>query len=595
MTERSASAALSLTAFATLLLIALLMGANHVAARIAFDHGVDVATAVAVRSIATALVVGLLIVVQRAPVATTPRQRRFLPAIGLIVGVQSICLYSSVARLPVALALLAFNTYPLWTALWARVLYAHRPERRVVRAMPVMLLGLALALDVSGAASGLGASLQWQRIGVGVAFALGAAASFGLALVLTQHEVGALDGRLRTTSTMAIVAVMALARRRLQGGFHLPDVAAGWWGLRPADAALRHRHHHPVHGAAAPRRGRQLGDHERRAGVRAGAGLADPRPGDRAVAGGRARCWSWPPWCGSASGPRPESLGAGRTFEAAPQPLSLDQRLTASAKRSTSRRRCRPASTGAPRARRRGRSPAPRCAAEEQRVAQPLRVVDAGRPEPAGSGTVTMQPTMARAWSRAGPSARPAGARCARRGRGCARASPRAEDVAHEVEAGGRRQPGRGIAGAGPLELLQPVVVGDAPGDDAGMQHRLAPGAAHRMPQLRGAKHHLCRLAAYQSTSSAAMSRSTGPAHAHRPPAPARRRAAGRGHRGERHDERGLPSSRGRAPPGGCAGRAARRPLRTQSAIARRETAARGPDRAPRWRAMNAAARATPP
>ena len=71
---------------------------------------------------------------------------------------QSLCLYSAVARLPVALALLAFNTYPLWTALWARVLYAHRPERRVVRAMPVMLLGLALALDVFGAASGLGAA-----------------------------------------------------------------------------------------------------------------------------------------------------------------------------------------------------------------------------------------------------------------------------------------------------------------------------------------------------------------------------------------------------------------------------------------------------
>jgi drug/metabolite transporter (DMT)-like permease len=175
--------------------------------------------------------VGLLIVVQRAPVATTPRQRRFLPAIGLIVGVQSVCLYSAVARLPVALALLAFNTYPLWTALWARALYAHRPERRVVRAMPVMLLGLALALDVLGAASGLGAALQWQRIGVGVAFALAAAATFGLALVLTQHEAGKLDGRLRTASTMAIVAVMALGGVALQGGFHLPDVAAGWWGL----------------------------------------------------------------------------------------------------------------------------------------------------------------------------------------------------------------------------------------------------------------------------------------------------------------------------------------------------------------------------
>ncbi len=231
MSERSAPGALSITAFATLLLIGLLMGANHVAARTAFDHGVDVATAVAVRSTITALVVGFIMVVQHVPVALTARQRRFLPAIGGLIGVQSLCLYSAVARLPVALALLAFNTYPLWTALWARVLYAHRPERRVVLAMPVMLLGLGLALDVLGAASGLGAAAQWQHIGAGVAFALTAAATFGLALVLTQHEAGTLDGRLRTASTMAIVAVLALVGVAWQGGFHLPNAAAGWWGL----------------------------------------------------------------------------------------------------------------------------------------------------------------------------------------------------------------------------------------------------------------------------------------------------------------------------------------------------------------------------
>ena len=231
MSERSTATALSITAFASLLLIGLLMGANHVAARIAFDHGVDVVTAVAVRSTVTALVVGLAMAAQRVPLVLTARQRRFLQAIGVIVAVQSVCLYSAVARLPVALALLAFNTYPLWTALWARVFYAHRPERRVVVAMPVMLIGLALALDVLGAASGLGAALQWQRIGAGVAFALSAAATFGVALVLTQHEAGTLDGRLRTTSTMSIVAVLALVGVAWQGGFHWPNASAGWWGL----------------------------------------------------------------------------------------------------------------------------------------------------------------------------------------------------------------------------------------------------------------------------------------------------------------------------------------------------------------------------
>ena len=130
-----------------------------------------------------------------------------------------------------ALALLAFNTYPLWTALWARLLYRHHASPLLWRAMPVMLLGLALALDVLGAASGLGAAGQWSRIGAGVAFALAAAGTFGLALVITQHETGTLDGRVRTLSTMTIVGLMAMAGVAWQGGPHLPTAAAGWWGL----------------------------------------------------------------------------------------------------------------------------------------------------------------------------------------------------------------------------------------------------------------------------------------------------------------------------------------------------------------------------
>jgi drug/metabolite transporter (DMT)-like permease len=154
-----------------------------------------------------------------------------LPVVGLLVGVQSLCLYSAVARLPVALALLAFNTYPLWTALWARLVYGHRPEPRVLRAMPVMLLGLAMALDVLGAASGLGAALHWTQIGAGVAFALAAAATFGMALVLTQHETVGLDGRVRTACTLGVASVIALAGVGAQGGFHLPVDGLGWLGL----------------------------------------------------------------------------------------------------------------------------------------------------------------------------------------------------------------------------------------------------------------------------------------------------------------------------------------------------------------------------
>ena len=223
--------ALSGAAFATLLLIALMMGANHVAARLAFNNGVDVATAVAFRSVVTALAVAALLATQRVPLRFTARNKRILPVIGLLIAVQSLCLYSAVARLPVALALLAFNTYPIWTALWDWVLYRRSPERALLLAMPVILIGLALALDVLGAASGLGTAGQWGRIGTGVAFALAAAATFGVALVLTQHEAGDVDGRVRTLTTMSIVGLFALAGVAVQGGFQLPQAAIGWWGL----------------------------------------------------------------------------------------------------------------------------------------------------------------------------------------------------------------------------------------------------------------------------------------------------------------------------------------------------------------------------
>jgi drug/metabolite transporter (DMT)-like permease len=222
---------LTLTGFLTLLLIAFMMGANHVAARTAFNHGVDVVTAVTFRSTVTALVVALILWQQKVVLQVNSRQRKFLLLIGGLIAVQSFCLYSSVARLPVALALLAFNTYPLATALWARLLYGHRPERAVLLAMPVLFLGLALALDVLGAASGLGAAQQWGQIGAGVAFALAASATFGLALVLTQHEAADVDGRLRTFTTMGTVAVLALVVVLTQTGIHLPTASAGWWGL----------------------------------------------------------------------------------------------------------------------------------------------------------------------------------------------------------------------------------------------------------------------------------------------------------------------------------------------------------------------------
>lgn len=223
--------ALTPRAFLTLLLIATMFAANHVAARFAFNDGVDVATAVMVRSSVTAIVAATLVWSQRALWQMQARERKVLAGVSLLLAMQSLALYSAVARLPVALALLAFNMWPMFTAVWAALLYGQRPTRRIVLATPVLLFGLALALDAFGAASGLGAQAQWGRIGAGVAFAIGGAAAFALMMVVTQHEIARIDGRVRSAITMGVVGVLAFAVTQAQGGMHLPQSATGVWGV----------------------------------------------------------------------------------------------------------------------------------------------------------------------------------------------------------------------------------------------------------------------------------------------------------------------------------------------------------------------------
>jgi len=221
--------ALKPQAFFALLLLACTFASNHIAARVAFDHGVDVVTAVAVRSLATALVVSLLVLWQGVSLKHTARHRRFMVLIALLVTVQSVCLYAAVARMPVGLALLVFNSYPIWATLAARLFYGRRPERAALIAMPVILLGLVLALDVVHLFGG--APARDAALGPGVLFALGAASSFGLVLALTQHEVADLDGRARSAFTMGVVGALALAAGLSTGGLRWPDASAGWWGL----------------------------------------------------------------------------------------------------------------------------------------------------------------------------------------------------------------------------------------------------------------------------------------------------------------------------------------------------------------------------
>jgi len=216
-----------------LLAIAATFGANHVAARLAFDHGASVSTAVAVRSLGTALFVLVLLRISRVSLRIPgPTLRRGL-LIGVLVTVQSFCLYSAVARIPVALALLAFNTFPIMLGLVSWLAGGERPAPRTLIAMPVALLGLAIALDVAGIGNrgGAGGGAGFAAMLPGVGFALGASVSFGMALHLIGRWLPAIDGRLRTLMFMVVVAVVTIAAGAATTGFGWPADATGWTGL----------------------------------------------------------------------------------------------------------------------------------------------------------------------------------------------------------------------------------------------------------------------------------------------------------------------------------------------------------------------------
>lgn len=212
-----------------LMFLATVFAGNHIAARVAFDHGASIAAAVMVRSGVTALVIVALLRLQSVSMALPRATLLRGLGIGLLVSLQSFCLYSAVAIIPVALALLAFNTFPLLYVLLTWAAGGENPGRRALVAMPLALFGLVLALDIVGSLRSIAG--RWAEIGVGVSWALGSAAAFACVLFLTTRHLKDVDGRVRTLLTMGTTAVVVGFAGAATGSLALPADGTGWLGL----------------------------------------------------------------------------------------------------------------------------------------------------------------------------------------------------------------------------------------------------------------------------------------------------------------------------------------------------------------------------
>ncbi|MCG4451715.1 DMT family transporter [Pseudomonas sp. MMS21-TM103] len=215
-----------------LALLACSFAGNHIAARIAFDNEAGVLLAILCRSGVTLLVLSALVAWQRQPLRLPPGAWRWQLLMGLLIAIQSLCLYSAVARIPVALALLAANTFPIILALLNWALGGPPPTRRTAWLMGMILFGLLFALDVPARLSASEeVSAEWL-LGIGLAFC--GACAFASALWLTEHKLSTLRGSLRSMLTMLIVfssALVAGTSDLLPGAVTLPAAQTGWIAL----------------------------------------------------------------------------------------------------------------------------------------------------------------------------------------------------------------------------------------------------------------------------------------------------------------------------------------------------------------------------
>jgi drug/metabolite transporter (DMT)-like permease len=199
---------------------------NHLSARIAFDHGASVATAVSVRAAFTALVLLALMRLQGLSPAVPRGLRAAAIFAGLLIAAQSYCIGSAVALIPPALALLVFQTSPALYVLLSWALGKEQPRWSAVAPMVLALAGLALALNLAQ-----GFQYHGANIAAGVAWACASSVCMATVYYLNANALKPLDSRVRTFAMTAVTAVVMVVAAGAAGAHALPAGATGWLGL----------------------------------------------------------------------------------------------------------------------------------------------------------------------------------------------------------------------------------------------------------------------------------------------------------------------------------------------------------------------------
>ena len=189
-------------------------------AKFVFVAGGDVLTLALIRGV---IGLGIMYVYLRLdpPTPTTPRARIIALGLGVLFAAVVYGLFKAIELITVPVAVLTYFAYPLLTGIGGWMFGVERLSWQGALAALAAFLGLALMI---------GAYPQQLSL-LGIAFALGAAVSRAVFLLVARAELQEADPRLTTWhSLVSSTAIFALAAA-LTMNWHAPHGGLGWFAV----------------------------------------------------------------------------------------------------------------------------------------------------------------------------------------------------------------------------------------------------------------------------------------------------------------------------------------------------------------------------
>lgn len=205
-----------------LILAAVSFAANSTSAVVSYRGGATPISVITVRMLFTIVVLYLLTRVTGSTIRLPPRDRAVSLALGLVLAIQSYALFKAIEYVPVALGVLTFYLYPLFTGVAAHVVGQERLGWRLGSALVVAFVGLVLALNVTGTLiDPLGVALA-----VLSAITLAAIIVIGAPLIARTGDSRPFTFHMHITAATVFVLVSAV-----MGELPLPQTQRAWVGF----------------------------------------------------------------------------------------------------------------------------------------------------------------------------------------------------------------------------------------------------------------------------------------------------------------------------------------------------------------------------